>query len=88
MSEGYVTVKIWGGLLGEAACKLTQLAGTFKSNITIEKTAYMGTNAEFLVGVLSLNIRRNSYVKIVAEGPDEKEAVEILCGFLDTSKIV
>ena len=48
-----------------------------KSSIWVEKDERK-VNAKSLLGVLSLGIVKGTPIKLIADGPDEKEAVEAL----------
>ena len=52
-------------------------ANEFKSSIWVEKDERK-VNAKSLLGVLSLGIVKGTPIKLIADGPDEKEAVEAL----------
>ena len=52
-------------------------ANEFKSSIWVEKEERK-VNAKSLLGVLSLGIVKGTPIKLIADGPDEKEAVEAL----------
>ena len=54
-----------------------QKANEFKSSIWVEKDERK-VNAKSLLGVLSLGIVKGTPIKLIADGPDEKEAVEAL----------
>ena len=55
----------------------SQKANEFKSAIWVEKDERK-VNAKSLLGVLSLGIVKGTPIKLIADGPDEKEAVEAL----------
>ena len=66
------------GLHARPATFLIQKANEFKSSIWIEKDERR-VNAKSLLGVLSLGVAKDSTINIIADGPDEVEAVEKLC---------
>lgn len=41
-------------------------------------------NAKSMIGVLSLNIMGGEKIKIIADGPDEKDAVDHLANMIET----
>ncbi len=65
------------GLHARPATFFIQKANEFKSVIWVEK-GDRKINAKSLLGVLSLGIIKGTPIKIVADGADEKEAVEAL----------
>ncbi len=72
-----ITVNNEIGLHARAATKFIQKANEFKSTILIEKDEHK-VNAKSLLGVLSMGIVGGTSVTIIAEGNDEKQAVEAL----------
>jgi len=65
------------GLHARPAMMLVKTASQFQSEIKIIKDN-MNVNAKSIMGVLVLAAEKGSKLKIVAEGPDEEEAVEAL----------
>lgn len=65
------------GLYARPATYFIQKANEFTSSIWVEKDA-VRVNAKSLLGVLSLGISGNTTITIIAEGDDEKNAVESL----------
>ena len=65
------------GLHARPATFFIQKANEFKSGIWVEKEDRR-VNAKSLLGVLSLGIVKGTPIKLIADGPDEKEAVEAL----------
>ena len=65
------------GLHARPATFFIQKANEFKSSIWVEKEERK-VNAKSLLGVLSLGIVKGTPIKLIADGPDEKEAVEAL----------
>ena len=66
------------GLHARPATYFIQKANEFKSNIDIMREGRR-VNAKSLLGVLSLGEVKGMEIAIVANGPDETEAVEALC---------
>ena len=66
---------------GRPACETGHVfhpeSNEFKSSIWVEKDERK-VNAKSLLGVLSLGIVKGTPIKLIADGPDEKEAVEAL----------
>ncbi len=65
------------GLHARPATFFIQKANEFKSSIWIEKDDRR-VNAKSLLGVLSLGIVKGTAFQIIADGSDEKEALDVL----------
>jgi Phosphotransferase System HPr (HPr) Family len=78
-----VTVENHVGLHARPATFFIQKANEFKSTIWVEKEERR-VNAKSLLGVLSLGIVGGTTVRIIADGPDETEAVEGLIQLVNT----
>ena len=65
------------GLHARPATFFIQKANEYKSSIWVEKDERR-VNAKSLLGVLSLGIVGGTSIRIIADGPDEEEAVENL----------
>ena len=65
------------GLHARPATFFIQKANEYKSSIWVEKEERR-VNAKSLLGVLSLGIVGGTSIRIIADGPDEAEAVENL----------
>ena len=61
-----------------------QKANEFKSSIWVEKDERR-VNAKSLLGVLSLGIVKGTSINLIADGPDEKEAVEALIELISSN---
>ncbi len=72
------------GLHARPATFFIQKANEFKSSIWIEKNERR-VNAKSLLGVLSLGIVKGSAINIIADGPDEKEAVDTLVDLISSN---
>ena len=75
MKEATVNNQV--GLHARPATFFIQKANEFKSSIWVEKDERR-VNAKSLLGVLSLGIVKGTAIKLIADGADEKEAVEAL----------
>ena len=71
------------GLHARPATFFIQKANTYKSSIWVEKEDRK-VNAKSLLGVLSLGIAKNMTVTLIAEGPDEAEALAGLTALIDS----
>ncbi|MEA4814633.1 MAG: HPr family phosphocarrier protein [Oscillospiraceae bacterium] len=72
-----VTVNNEVGLHARPATFFIQKANEFKSGVWVEKDERR-VNAKSLLGVLSLGIVKGMSFNLIADGSDEKEAVEAL----------
>ena len=72
-----VTIKNSVGLHARPATFFIQKANSYRSSIWVEKEERK-VNAKSLLGVLSLGIVKGTPITLIADGPDEKEAVEAL----------
>ena len=74
-------VKCESGLYNRQATYFIQKANEFRSSIWIEVEDHK-INAKSLLGVLSMGITKGTSVNLIAEGPDEEEAVKTLSDLL------
>lgn len=72
-----VVVQNQVGLHARPATFFIQKANEFKSSVWVEKDERK-VNAKSLLGVLSLGITKGTSINVIADGSDEKEAVEVL----------
>ena len=77
-----VTVENQVGLHARPATFFIQKANEFKSSIWVEKEERR-VNAKSLLGVLSLGIVGGTTITLIADGSDEKEAVEALAELIN-----
>ena len=77
-----ITVKNEVGLHARPATYFIQTANEFKSGIWVEKEERR-VNAKSLLGVLSLGIMKDTTVTLIADGGDEKEAVDALADLIE-----
>ncbi|NLH00293.1 MAG: HPr family phosphocarrier protein [Clostridiales bacterium] len=78
-----VTINNQVGLHARPATFFIQKANEFKSSIWIEKDDRK-VNAKSLLGVLSLGIVKGTTVNLVADGSDEKEALNTLAALIES----
>ena len=78
-----VTIKNNVGLHARPATFFIQKANSYKSSIWVEREDRR-INAKSLLGVLSLGIVKGMTITLIADGPDETEAVEGLADLVDT----
>ena len=77
MYDKKVTVQNQVGLHARPATFFIQKANEFKSTVWVERDERR-VNSKSLLGVLSLGIVGGTDIRVIADGPDEKEAVEVL----------
>ena len=65
------------GLHARPATFFIQKANEFKSGIWVEKDERR-VNAKSLLGLLSLGIIKGTQITLIADGPDEQEALDAL----------
>ncbi len=82
MREATVTNQV--GLHARPATFFIQKANEFKSSIWVEKDERR-VNAKSLLGVLSLGIVKGTVINLIADGVDEKEAVDALVELLNSN---
>ena len=75
MKEATVNNQV--GLHARPATFFIQKANEFKSSIWVEKEERR-VNAKSLLGVLSLGIVKGTAISLIADGPDEEDAVNAL----------
>lgn len=71
------------GLHARPATFFIQKANEYKASIWVEKDERR-VNAKSLLGVLSLGITKGINITIIAEGPDEEEAVNDLVALVSS----
>ena len=72
------------GLYARPATFFIQKANEFKSTILVEKEERR-VNAKSLLGVLSLGIVKGTNITLIADGSDEKEAVDALVSLIQNN---
>ena len=75
MTSRSVTIQNNVGLHARPATFFIQKANSYRSAIWVEKDDRR-VNAKSLLGVLSLGIVQGMSITLLADGPDEKEALE------------
>lgn len=70
------------GLHARAAAKFVSLASTFESEIEMAKDDRR-VNGKSIMGVMMLAASQGSRVRLIANGPDEEEAVEELADLVN-----
>jgi len=70
------------GLNAGNAPHLVQMANGFKSSVWIE-TEDRRVNAKSLLGVISLGVKKDMKIILIAEGADEQEALDKLAEMIE-----
>jgi phosphocarrier protein HPr len=83
MIEKVITIKNESGLHARPAAIIVQKANSFKSDIFLEKDEDK-VNAKSIMGVMMLAAALGTEVKVIADGRDEKEAIEAICVLLES----
>lgn len=78
-----VVVQNQVGLHARPATFFIQKANEFKSSIWIEKEERR-VNAKSLLGVLSLGTTGGTKIQVIADGPDETQAVDALVKLVES----
>ncbi len=66
----------------KAIAVLIQKASAYRSSIWVN-CGDRRANAKSLLGVMSLRVERGQELEITTEGPDAKEALEAVAGYLE-----
>jgi phosphocarrier protein len=70
------------GLHARASAKLTQVAGSFKSEVWMTRDGRR-VNAKSIMGVMMLAAGKGSSVELETEGPDEQAAMDALVALIE-----
>jgi phosphocarrier protein HPr len=82
MVERIVTIRNRAGMHARPAALLVKTASSFAAQIFIEKDSER-VNGKSIMGVITLGATFNTPLKIIAEGPDEAEAVDAIQKLFD-----
>ena len=81
MKSKEVTIELASGLEARPVAMLVQVASQYESRIYMEY-ANKKVNAKSIMGTISLAIKEDDTISIVATGEDEDKAVEEICKIL------
>ncbi len=81
MEQQTFTITDETGIHARPATLLVQAASKFDSDIQLEHNEKK-VNLKSIMGVMSLGIGQNQDITIIAEGDDEKEAIEVIASTL------
>ena len=71
------------GLHSRPATSFIQKANEYKSSVWIEKNERR-VNAKSLLGVLSLGVLQGTEISIIADGPDERDAIDAMVSLVNS----
>ena len=77
MVERMVTIRDRAGMHARPAALLVKTASEFESRIYIEKDSER-VNGKSIMGVITLGATYDTPLKIIADGPDETQALDAL----------
>lgn len=81
MVQEKVEVRLKTGLQARPAALFVQEANRFASDVFLEKNGKK-VNAKSIMGLMSLAVSTGTEVTLIAEGEDEKEALEKLSAYV------
>ena len=83
MKQKAVTIKLQQGMEARPVAMLVQVASRHSSSVYLE-TEGKKVNAKSIMGMMSLGLDSGEMVTVIADGPDEEDAVtnmaDYLCG--------
>ncbi|MDY0405126.1 HPr family phosphocarrier protein [Virgibacillus sp. 179-BFC.A HS] len=82
MVERSVTVTLDTGLQARPAAQFVQDANRYAAHLFLEKDGKR-VNAKSIMGLMSLAITQGETILLVADGPDEEDAVNYLTTFVN-----
>ena len=77
MTSKTVTIKNRAGIHARPAALIVNTANQYESDIFLEKDS-MRINSKSIMGIITLGASYKSSITIMAEGPDESDAVEAI----------
>lgn len=82
MEEREVIIKNRAGIHARPAAMIVETANKFESQITFEKENDR-INGKSIMGIITLGAGYNTKLKVIAEGSDEKNAVEAIASLFE-----
>jgi phosphocarrier protein HPr len=82
MVDRIVTIRNRAGMHARPAALLVKTASSFASQIFIEKDTEK-VNGKSIMGVITLGATFNTPLRIIADGPDEAEALDAIQKLFD-----
>ncbi|HOG29653.1 MAG TPA: HPr family phosphocarrier protein [Vicinamibacterales bacterium] len=86
MRSRTVTIANALGLHARAAARFVHAASAFQCRVTVVRTdrAERTVDGKSILGLLLLAAAKGAAVRITADGPDEAEALDALCRFVES----
>ncbi|WP_027956320.1 HPr family phosphocarrier protein [Halobacillus kuroshimensis] len=81
MLEKTIKIELETGLQARPAALFVQEANKFSADIFIEKEEKR-VNAKSIMGLMSLAVGTDEEVKIIADGSDEEQVIQMLTAFV------
>lgn len=81
MKQKAVKIRLEQGLEARPVAMLVQVASRHSSTVYLE-TEGKKVNAKSIMGMMSLGLDSGEMVTVIADGPDEDEAVESMMDYL------
>ncbi len=82
MEEREVTIKNRAGIHARPAALIVQTANKYDSQISFEKDDDK-VNGKSIMGIITLGAGYNTKLKVIAEGKDEKQAVDAIVALFE-----
>lgn len=77
MTKETITINLENGLEATPAAMLVQVASKYESTVYVQsEDGSVKVNAKSIMGMMSLGLNAGEKVVVIAEGKDEKEAVQ------------
>lgn len=84
MTKEIITINLENGLEATPAAMLVQVASRYDSTIYVQsEDEKVKVNAKSIMGMMSLGLNAGEKVVVVADGKDEKEAVQNIENYLN-----
>ncbi len=81
--EKVVKILNKSGLHARPAAMLVKAASQFKSDINIEHQGNV-LNAKSIMNVMSMGVKKDEEIKLIADGPDAEEAINALVELIES----
>ncbi|HLQ95540.1 MAG TPA: HPr family phosphocarrier protein [Pseudogracilibacillus sp.] len=86
MLERSLTVELESGLQARPAAQFVQEANKFEADLFLEKDGKR-INAKSIMGLMTLALAKGEEVSVIADGPDESNAMEQLTQFISSETV-
>lgn len=80
-----IVIEIKSGLEARPVALFVQVASQFESSIYVEYGSKK-VNAKSIMGMMTLGLAAGEEVTVIAEGPDEEEAIESIKKYLSSQQ--